>query len=342
MIAAVSSMDMPVWLCLCAAFVLLSGLFSGSETGLYCVNRLRLRLAAQGMNRHAVRLERLLEDQPGLLSTTLLGTNIANYLAPVCLTIVFLGSLAAESDVEREHLAEFYTTVILTPILFIFGEIVPKNVFQRHADRFMLRISAVLNVAHQAFRLMGVTTLQRWISDFVMERVQHRPAGASALYSRHGMYQMLREGVAAGALSHTQAFMLERIHVLQSVRVGSVMVPQSRTVMLRAEATRADTEKIVRSTKFSRMPVYRADNRQRIVGVVHLLDLLPADPQAVISELMRPPVELPRHMSVTEALTTLQRKHRRMAIVVDKWGHCAGIVTVKDLVEEIVGELAAW
>jgi CBS domain containing-hemolysin-like protein len=355
MIATMSYSAMLFYLCLCAVFVFLSGLFSGSETGLYCVDRLRLRLAAHEKDRSAVRLQGLLEDEPGLLFTTLLGTNIANYLAPVCLTIIFLSTSAAQSDSEREHLAEFYTTLILTPVVFIFGEVVPKNVFQRHADRFMVRMSSFLGATHQVFRLTGIIAFQRKVSEVAMKRLHRRPVSGSALHSRPGMYHLLREGAAAGALTHTQVFMLERIHALQSIRVGSVMVPRSRTIMLSAEATWADVERTIRNTQVSRMPVYRDGDRRRIVGTVHLLDLLTADSHArwcenpfshpspcELSRHLRPPVELPPDLPVIEALSALQREHRRMAIVVDKWGHCIGIVTVKDLVEEIVGELAAW
>lgn len=341
MTALISLPEMTLWLALCAVFVFVSGLFSGSETGLYCVNRLRLQLAVHEKNRAAARLQKLLEDQPGLLFTTLLGTNVANYLAPVCLTVVFLESVTAQSAAEREHLAEFYTTLILTPVVFIFGEVVPKNVFRRQADRFMLRISSLLALAHRVFRVSGIIALQKRISDLVMKKLHRQPASGSALHSRLDMYQMLREGAAAGALSRTQLFMLERIHLLQSIRVGSVMVPRFRTVMLPADATGSDAEKLVRRSEFSRMPVFRGDTKH-VIGVVHLLDILTTAPDAPVSKHARPPVEVTPDTPVLEALTILQRGRRRMAIAVDKWGHCVGVVTVKDLVEEIVGELAAW
>jgi putative hemolysin len=142
-------------------------------------------------------------------------------------------------------------------------------------------------------------------------------------------------------LSRTQVSILDRLHTLQSIQVGSVMVPRSKTVMLPADATRAQIQRIVRATRVSRIPVYQGE-RRRVVGVAHLLDLLTADPDSRLSEQTLPPLEVSPDMPVTEALSTLQRRRRRMAIAVDKWGHCIGIVTVKDLVEEIVGELAAW
>ena len=336
-----SPLEMLGWVVLCAVFIGLAALFSGSETGLYCVNRLRLRVAAHEKHRRAGRLQKLLTDQAGLLSTTLIGTNLTNYLAPVCLTTVFLSLLHAHPEVERERLAEFYTTLILTPLVFIFGEAVPKNLFQRHADRLMPLVSSFLGFSRRLFQCTGIISLQKRLADYIARRLQQGPPPESAFASRHSLYHMLREGAAAGALSHTQAFILERLHVLQAVRVGAVMVPRSKVAMLPAEARRPEVEARLQATNVSRLPIFRHDS-QWVIGVAHVLDLLAAPPHATAAESMRPPLELAPELPVIDALTTLQQKHHRMAIVVDRWGHCVGMVTVKDLVEEIVGELAAW
>ncbi len=341
MLATLSAFEMLCWIALCLVFVGLSGFFSGAETGLYCVNNARLRLAADRGESAAVRLQALFEDRAGLLFTTLVGTNIANYLAPVCLTMVFLGSLDTASDLQREHLAELYTTLILTPGVFIFGEIVPKNLFQRNADRLMSRAASLLHGTHAVLRLLGVIGAQRRLSDFVSRRLSDRPTSGSLLHSRTEVYHMLRESAAEGALSLTQSSILERLHTLGDIRVGRVMVPVGRVVMLSLDATPRDAKGTVRRTPYSRMPVYE-DSRRRIRGVVHLLDVLTAEPSTRIAELAKPPVELAPDEPVTDALATLQRECRRMAVVVDRSGRCVGIVTVKDLVEEIVGELAAW
>ncbi len=339
MIATLSPWELLMWLSLCVLFLFLSGVYSGAETGLYCLNRLRLRLAAHRQEPTARRLQTLMEDQPSLLVTTLLGTNLANYLAPACLTVVFLRTLAETPGGER--LAEAYTTLILTPVVFIFGEIVPKNLFQRHANRFMPRLAAFLAGSQRLFAATGLVGVQRWLSQFVARKWHLSPASGAALYSRHGLYQMLHEGAAAGAMSRTQVFILERVHLLQSIVLGSVMAPWQRVVTLRSTDTRREAEAALRAGPYARFPVVGNDPR-RVVGIVHLLDLLTASPGDRAAEVMRPALELRPELPVVEALSTLQREHRRMAVIVDKWGNAVGIVTVKDLVEEIVGELAAW
>lgn len=341
MTAPLSHLELFLWLAACLGFVFLSGLFSGSETGLYCINQTKLHLAAHRKDASALRLRRLLEDRTGLLFTTLFGTNLANYLAPLCLTVVFLRSITAESQAEVEHLAELYTTLILTPFVFIFGEIVPKNLFQRNADHLMRHVSRILRTTHRAFAMTGIIWIQRKCSEFVISRFGRQTVSGMALHSRVDVYQMLREGAAEGALTLTQSSILERIHLVRSITVGRIMVHRSRVVMIPDDAKRADVERILRRTPYSRLPVYR-ENRRRISGVVHLLDILTAPPDRPVGAAAKQPVEIPPDMSVVDALSILQRGSRRLAVVTSPNGQCLGIVTVKDLVEEIVGELAAW
>jgi CBS domain containing-hemolysin-like protein len=345
MMAALSQPEVVGCLVLCGAFVLLSGVFSGAETGLYCLNRLHLRLAAHENEPAAVRLQKLVADQAGLLFTTLLGTNVANYLAPVCLTAVFLAAASPSMSEQARHVleqrAELLTTVLLTPVLFIFGEVVPKNVFQKRADQCMRGVAAFLAGAYWFARETGMIGLQRRISNFVTDRLHRQPAFGSALHPRLAMYQMLREGAAEGALTAAQMFMLQRIPTLRALRVASVMTPRSSVVMLNVAASRREILEIIRRSPYSRLPVYRGA-RTNVIGTVHVLDVLTSPADAPLTGCLQPVIALGHTSPLITALTILQRSHRRMAIVVDPSGRCLGLATVKDLVEEIVGELAAW
>ncbi len=325
----------------CAVFVLLSGLFSGAETGIYCTNSARLRLLAHQGDVNARRMLELLSDRSGLLFTTLFGTNLANYAAPLCLTFVLLHAVEATSRGSGEQLAELYTTMILTPIVFVFGEIVPKNVFQRNADRLMPRLAGILRATHLLFQWTGIVAVQRWISNLALRKLNRQTTSGSALHTSLDVYQVLREGAAEGVLSRMQSTIIERVHLLKTVRVGSIMVPSASVEMLPAEATRGSIEQRLRRLRHSRIPIYRGD-RRNVVGVVHMLDVLGAPAASDMASLARPPIPIPARLPVMDALALLQREYRRIAIVVDPNGRCLGVVTVKDLVEEIVGELAAW
>jgi CBS domain containing-hemolysin-like protein len=138
MIAFLTQLELAFWVLGCAVFVLLAGLFSGMETGIYCASPLRLRLAAHE-NKRSARLRKLLDDQPGTPFTTLLGATATEYLASACLRFAFLGAAMQQMDEQSlsdsEQQATLLTTPILTPTVFIFSEPLPKNVFQRQTDR---------------------------------------------------------------------------------------------------------------------------------------------------------------------------------------------------------------
>lgn len=323
------------WIAGCGVMIGATALYSGAETGLYCLNRLRLNLHVGQENRRAITLQRLLGDQSGILFVTLLGTNVANYLAPVCLTILFLHAGIRESRIE------LYTALILTPVILIFGEILPKVIFEGHADRLMLRYAPFLAASYEVARWTGLIRFQNALSRFIFRRFHRQAPSGSAFHSRMEMYHLLHEAGAQGTLTRTQLFMLERVHVLHRIRVGSVMAPLHRVVMLPANATAGEAIATVRSCDYSRLPVFR-DDRRRMIGVVHALDVLTSPPSTAITRRLFPPIEVRHDTSVVEALTLMQKGHKRMAFVVDNKGRCLGIVTVKDLVEEIVGELAAW
>ncbi|HWL92388.1 MAG TPA: CNNM domain-containing protein [Phycisphaerae bacterium] len=340
MIAQIATSQALIWIGLCVTFVFFSAIFSGAETGMYCINMTRLRLAAHQENPAAMRVQDILRDRAAFLFTSILGTNICHYLAPVCLTLLFIRALGDRSLHEAERLAELYTMLILTPVFFIFGDAVPKNVFHRNANAVLMRFSLILKWGHRLFECLGIIWLQRKVTEIVSRSLSPR-AGSGAFQARLDVYQMLREGAAEGALTLTQASILERIDRLRSLRVASVMVPLPQMVTIAADTTRAAAETVLRIARVSRLPVYQGD-RRRIVGVVHVLDLLTSGEGRAASEVMRPPVEIMPGTRVVDALAVLQREARRMAIVVGPDGRCLGLVTVKDLVEEIVGELKAW
>lgn len=340
-LADMTAIELSIWLVGCFVAIVLSGIYSGAETGVYSLNTTRLRINAHEGHRAAIRLQRLMSDRAGLLFTSLVGTNIANYMAPFCLTMVFAHTLDISNQVERERMAELYTTLILTPTVFIFGEIVPKNIFHLNADALMRRISSFIQVTHQLCRVMGLLLIQRTIIRAVMGVLRRGEGAVVTMPARAEVYHMIRESAAEGTLSLAQSSMVERIHRLNTIRLRDVMVPLKAVVMAEHDQTRADLESRLARTRFSRMPVYESD-RKNVVGIVHILDILNAKPDVDMSEIARETSRIGGDSSVFEALGTLQREYGRMAVVVNQAGDCIGIATIKDLVEEIVGELTAF
>jgi len=327
-------MSWPWWF-LAVLGVGLSGFVSGCEMGLYCLNPIRLELARRRGRWAATTLTRMLADRAGLITALLVGNNAADYMAAACVVSLFIGTGMGEQE------AELYTALLLTPLIFVFGEVLPKNLVRQDADRFMNRAAAVLHAMNLGLRATGVVAMLK-----ALARLAARLAGLdphtplSSLEPRQQILAVLREGVGAGVLSDQQSLIAERVLNLSRVPVRSAMIDRSRTVSVSIHATRDEFTELAASHRYSRMPVL--ERPHQVVGVVNVFDVLADDRNRPIRDFVQPALELLPDQSVTSALTTMQRRGIALAVVTNRQGHFLGIVTLKDLVEEIVGELHAW
>jgi CBS domain containing-hemolysin-like protein len=325
-----------IWIAASMFFLLASGYYSGSEMGLYCVNRLRLRLRAERTRSiTSILLYRMTQNPQETVLAILLGTNLANYLLTVS-TAELLGGFHT-IDPQR---VEFYTAAVLSPMIFVFGDVVPKNWFQARANDLMLLTSRVLYVTVLIFRYTGVIwALQQ------MARLGARLAGQLPQDEWHGargeVIGLLREGAAEGILTEEQARIIERVMKLSNVRVGSIMIPRRRVASIPVEAGLYTFKQTARNHNFSRMPVLARD-RRTVLGVVDVLDVLLDEEGHSLEKWMREPIEIEAKDSAASALVRLQQDRRPMAIVTDPRHGFVGIVTIKDIVEAIFGRLPPW
>jgi len=311
----------------------LSGFFSGAETGLYRLNRLRLELGVREKKTRAIRLSQLLEDEPGALSVALIGTNIANYIT----TSAVAYGLADLVGV-RATTTELYTVALVTPVVFVFGEMVPKNLFRLHADLLMLRGSALLAWSDRLIRMTGLVWLLTRLAG-AAGRFVGSSAVRGVLTPKWRIATMLQEALADSLHFEEHSDLIERVCRLSEIPVLSVMVPRNRVRVIAADADRRELIRIARRTRHGRLPVYES-SPHRIVGIVKVDALLVDDRWKSVSERMRRVITLTPHDTVADAMTRLQQAKRGMAVVTDRGGQMLGIVTLKDLLQEAVGELA--
>lgn len=314
--------------------VFFSGVFSGCETGLYCASRARLKVQAERGDRGALRLEGVLRNNQRALSLALVGTNLSNYLATICFAFLLSTQIGLGN---RE--SEVYTTLIVAFIIFVFGEVVPKNLFQSHPDRLMTAFSPVLRIAGVVlFPAVWALTLltTRFAAVFADKaRIQ------AGLDSRKQIARLLREGLPSSDHDEAHHEMVDRALALADMPVLSVMTPRNRVVTIAADAGREKLLNVVRTRKYSLLPVFGRHPRH-IEGIVEVHRLLDDDTWKTVGDRMGLFTRLDPHESVASALVRLQQERARMAVVVDRGGYLLGIVTLKDLLEELVGELPAW
>ncbi|MFW6153921.1 MAG: CNNM domain-containing protein [Planctomycetota bacterium] len=317
------------------AGVLASALFSGLETGTYVLNKMRLDLRCAKGDRRAVHLRGALDRPPAMLGGLLIANNAANYW--VTALAVLLLARAGVGHVEG------LTTLVVTPTLFVLGEIVPKNLFRVAGEALTYRLGGVLVALTNLCRWTGLAAVLAAFSRAIIRLMPGRPeVAAAALEPRRRVHTLLAEGYAHGVLSGYQSQVAQRVVQLRSTRIGEVMVPRHQVVSVPRGCSRRRFLEVLRGHPYSRLVVW-GDSPADVVGVVNVYDvLLDPDPDAAPSAHVAPPLRLAATLNVTEALLTLQRARRTMGIVVDDRDRFVGIVTLKDLVEEITGELEAW
>ncbi|MBN1943524.1 MAG: DUF21 domain-containing protein [Phycisphaerae bacterium] len=322
-----------VWLFVCVANMLLAGLFAGMETGAYLVNRVRLELQAEAGQSRARRVRAFLHDPNNVLATLLIGTNIHQYLAAFAVSALFV--LAGFRDN-----AELYTLAVTTPLLFVFKDSLPKNLFQRAPEKLVYSSIRLMRLFDLLFKACGLTYLVRGFASVLLRLLGRQTARPRNLLGHEALLAALAEGRAAGALTGAQREMADRVMHIARVHVADVLQPMERVAHAPAGATREEFLQRTVERNYSRLPLLDAEGC--VAGVVDVYDVLmdPADRPIRVHAVE--PLIISAEITVTQALYTMQHAKRSFAVVADAAGRHVGILTVKDLVEEIVGELEAW
>ena len=321
-----------LWGLVLAVSLALSFLYSGLETGIYAMNKIRLELRADSAWPTARLLHRYLRDFRNFLAVLLIGNNVANYAATTALTALFV--LAGESQN-----AGWYTQAVATPVLFVFCESLPKNLFQRLSETLVYRFVWLLHGSSVVFNALGIVPLVRGVSSMLLRLTGAHDQMARSLAISPGE-RILIEGRASGVLTHFQTVMADRVMHIRSVHLRDVMIPMDRVRWMADSASRQDLMDQLRQHNFSRLPLREPSGQ--VVGIADVYDLLLGTQEGLLSASSAKPLVLSQKQGVTDSLYQMQRLHEQMAVVADEAGRHVGIVTIKDLVEEIVGDLEAW
>lgn len=315
-------------------FLLAAGFFSGCEMGLYCLNRIRLRLRAEETGAGPARLLLSLtqREEQSMLSL-LLWQNVAGYL----LTVAGTAFLARLGGMGSEHV-EFYTAVVLSPLSFALGDVVPKNWFQIEADRLMYRAARVMYASVTLMRLTGIVWLLEQVPRLI-NRLIHEETPGKWIGPRGEVVGLLREGAAEGALTEEQTQIVERVLSLSSIRVAALMIPRRDVLTVPIEASEELFRYVVKRHPFTHLPVLAKD-RRIVMGIVNVNEVLADETGYSLERHLRPAITVQIADSAASALVRLQREDVTLAIVDEPRRGFVGIITLTDIVEEIFGDLA--
>lgn len=326
--------ELALWWVLAAVAIAGSALCSGLEIGCYTVNRVRLDIRAEGSSpwRSAAALRHELDRPDRLLVTLLVGNNAFNYLGSIAVTA--LVALVATSDA----MIALVNTLITAPLLFILGEALPKELFRQEADRFTYRFAAFLRAVRLILTATGIMQLLLMITRTVERAAGFKAGEAKLADARRRIATLVMEGESGGTLSASQATLVERALTFQRTLVADEMTPWTRVQTLPFEADAKHLRALFAGIPHSRAPV--VDRRGRVRGVISQIDLY-LRPDASVQELLSPHVSLRDELTLRDALILVRASETGLGVV-ERQGRPVGLVTVKDLVEPLTGELADW
>lgn len=323
------------------AMVVLAGLLEGAETGIYRLSRLRLRLGVERGQWFSSLLSKAMTDSAGLLLSLLLSTTLATYVATSLVTGVFLGVFASEQA------AEFYATLVMTPPLFVFAELIPKNVFLYRADALTTAISPLLYVNYEILKWCGAVGMLKVITRFFGKLIGSPVVHHGAITSGQSreVRALVRDTQEEGLLSRVQMEMVDRIVNIPNLRLEAVMVPLHRVASVNIRSDRAALLGELGKRAVTRLLVWR-DGPENVVGFVNIYDALGSDVAFESLEGFLHPIRaLSSGTLLIDAIETMRREDRKIILVTRTRARRetpAGIITMKDLVEELIGELAEW
>jgi magnesium and cobalt exporter, CNNM family len=326
--------------------VLLNGIFSATEIALVTIRRSRLQQLIDEGRRGALRVQRLKENPGRFLAVIQIGINFLGFLASAFAAVSLVGGievwLASFGPLEgvAGGIALIVVTSLLTVFTIIFGELVPKQIGLAHAERVAMSTSRFIDILGTILGpLVGFLT---WTTRRI-SRLFNADVVAAERISAEELRLIIERGGEQGILEAEEEQMIHAVIELGDQRVHEVMVPRIAMVTLAAGATMEQAIDTVVEEGHSRIPVYE-ETIDEIVGILYAKDLLPflkdsAGQPPALRTLLRTPVFVPESTSVDDLLHEFQRRKVHIAIVLDEYGGTAGLVTIEDLLEEIVGEI---
>jgi len=310
--------------------IILSAFFSATETAFSSVNRIRLKNYADENRRGSKKAYFITENFDKALSTILVGNNIVNIAAASISTTVVTTLFPGNTGV-------LISTIVMTVVILIFGEVLPKSFAKENAESFSLSVSGVL------FFLMKVLTPITYL--FVLLKkgasliIKHKDESPSV--TEEEIKVMIDLSEEEGVIDNKEKELVHRSLDFNDILVGEILTPRIDMIAIEVSQPIEEILNVFLEERFSRVPVYE-EHIDNIIGVLserEFLSYLVQGKEIIIRELIRDPFFVVRSMKISTLLPELQKTKTHMAIVVDEFGGTSGLITLEDILEEIVGEI---
>ncbi len=310
------------------ALVVFSGYFSATETAFSSLNRIRLKSMAAGGNKRAQLAYTLSENYDELLSTILVGNNIVNIASTSIATVLFVLALGDAAGPTA-------STVVMTVVVLIFGEVCPKSLAKENAESFAMFSAPFLRCLMVVLKPINFffTQLKKLLGRIFRTKNAYSMTDSELL-------TIVEEAEQGGGIDEDEGAMLRNVIEFDDIEAIDIMTPRVDVEAVPEDAKKDDVARRFRSTGFSRLPVYR-ETIDSVVGVIHEKDFYGFvwDSDQEIDSIIKPAEFIPPSMKVSAVLKLLQQSKSHIAVIVDEFGGTEGIITLEDVLEELVGEI---
>ncbi|WP_291671432.1 hemolysin family protein [Clostridium sp.] len=313
--------------------IILSGFFSMSETALMSLSKIRIRHMVDENVKGSKLVEKLIEDPNKLLGAILIGNNIVNIGASSLATSLAL-KLSGGSDK-----AVTIVTLVMTVLILIFGEITPKSIAKQKSENVSLIVSKPIKLVVSVFRpLVSVFT---GISSIFIRLLGGNPKASEPFITQEELKTMVGVSEEEGVLEDVEKEMIFNVFDFADMQVEDIMVQRVDITAIDVECKYKEVLDIIKTEQFSRIPVYK-ETIDNIIGILNVKDLIIADineEDFKVTDYTREPFYTFEFKKITEVFKEMKKSKNHMSIVLDEYGGTVGIITIEDLIEEIVGEI---
>ena len=320
-------MDILLTLILILIFLLMEGFFSGSEIGVVSADQMKLRHDAAKGSRGAKLALEMLKKPEWLLSTTLVGTNIAVVSNTTIVTALMIELFGEQNS--------WLAIILVAPLIWIFGEIVPKSIFQQRANTITPRAIFLLRLfSYMFYPILTVFTLiTRLLTWSSGEQKTQNP-----FILREEILTTLQMPVAEGDIQPVEKDMIQRIFSFSETTAYEVMIPLIDVAAIEQGVTCGEAIALAHAEAHIRLPVY-AERVDKVMGVLNVLELLDVKPHKPVKPFIREVRYVSSSKNINELLLDLRKDGDTVAVVVDEFGGAAGLVTIEDIMEEVVEKI---
>ncbi len=309
--------------------LLLSGFFSSAETSLTTVNKIRIRSLAEEGSKRAVTVLKITEDSGKMLSAILIGNNLVNTAS---------ASISATIAYSFGGYAVSIATFIITLLILIFGEITPKTMATIHAEKMALIYAPIISFFMKLMTpfIFIVNSLSRGL--LFLLRID--PNAKNDLMTETELRTIVDVSHEDGVIESEEKEMIYNVFDLGDAKAKDVMVPRIHVTFADVESTYGELLEIFREDKFTRLPVYE-ETTDNVIGTINMKDLLLFDNKRDfhVKNILREPYFTYEYKNISELLVEMREASFNIAIVLDEYGETAGLITLEDILEEIVGEI---